>query len=161
MSAFSQAWILIKAPLRGTSGKHFDRAIESGRFEPREGSGYFSTDRGVWATKGDGWQDADAAFHYAIRGDSGHTEQFNRAPVVHYIPRTENYSTNTGAGEGSIRFPGGVDANTTEEIWRGQTFSDWLNENKPPYQYDPFQSYRKGQRKLFMDAWRKWAEARQ
>lgn len=161
MTAFESAWSVVKAPLRGTSGKHFDQAIESGRFEPRLGGGNFADYRGVWGAKNEDPDSADLAFHYAIRGDGGFTEKFNRVPLIHYIPREGNYYVFNGVGSHAIRFPGGVDASTSEEVWRGQTFSDWLN-NSGLMGTDSgtFRTYEKEQKKAFLEALERWKNDR-
>jgi len=157
MSPFDTAWGLVKAPLRGTSGKWFDQSVKDGRFEPRQGAGAFADHRGVWSARGEDYDSANLAFHYAIRGDGGWSEKFNRVPLVHYISRQGNYDVPHGAGSDAIRFPGGVDASTTKEVWRGQTFSDWLN-NSGLMGTDSgtFNTYEKEQKKAFMEALERW-----
>ena len=129
VEAFDNAWAVLKMPLRGTNADYFDQSMQQGIFEPRQGQGAYTDTQGVWASSDDGQEGQETAFDYAMKiGEQGMS---NRVPLIHHIPDTVEGIQQGGNFVGdysyAIRYPEGVKAEDTQEIWRGQSFNDWKN----------------------------------
>jgi len=121
MTPMDEAWMILKMPMRGTSAEHFDQSMQQGMFEPRQGTGGMAGQTAVWAAPDESQSSQDTVMDYAMSGyERG---KYDRAPLVHYIPDTVD-SVKQGANY-AVRYPEGVKAEDTQEIWRGQSYNDW------------------------------------
>ena len=127
MTPMDEAWLVLKMPLRGTNADYYDQSMQQGIFEPRQGQGAYADTQGVWASSEDGQEGQETAFDYAMKlNERGMT---SRAPLVHHIPDTVEGIQQGGKFVGDYsyakRYPEGVKAENTQEVWRGQSFDDW------------------------------------
>jgi len=75
----------------------------------------------VWATPDESQLSQDTVMDFAMSGYG--RGKYDRTPLVHYIPDTVD-SVKQGANY-AVRYPEGVKAEDTQEIWRGQSYNDW------------------------------------
>ena len=114
MTAFDEAWDLVKAPFRGTSSKWYDQAMEQGVIPAIQTE---KDRKGVWATNK--WNEAKT---YAMGASS------DQAPLVHHLPEHIEGVGDFDEYRDYGYYPFDVPAEHSKEVWRGVSYDDWRKE---------------------------------